>query len=145
MRMRCLIGVFELDPNRVLDLLLDAWESAPASPAFAPLLDDFNADALVHVLGFKFSQSAVTPSPSLFSVAARLVAMGRLSLEAVLGHLGAGEDAAAALERAKSKLQSSVGAIGVANLTQTAEEREKVRQKWVDGLWAKHKKHSGKT
>lgn len=129
MRISCLIGVFELDPNRVLDLLLDAWQAAPSNPAFVPLLDDFNSDALVHILGFKFTQQGVSPSPALFDVAARLIATGRLTLEAMLGHLMAdGGDLAAALERAKSKLQVAVDAIGVANLTQTAEEREKVRR-----------------
>lgn len=128
MRISCLIGVFELDPNRVLTLLLDAWESAPASRAFEPLLNDFNTDALVHILGFKFSQQDITPSPALFDVAARLLASGRVALEALLGHLMVDEnDLVAALERAKSKLQAAVGSIGVANLTQTAEEREKVK------------------
>ena len=47
-------GFFDLDPNRVLDLVLDVYERHPRNDCFAELLRDFKQESLPHVLGFKF-------------------------------------------------------------------------------------------
>jgi len=54
-----LIAYFNLDPNRVLDVMLDCLEGAVQLPqhsveAYVHLIRKFNRSALVQVLGFKF-------------------------------------------------------------------------------------------
>lgn len=51
---QALIGYFDLDPNRVLDLVLDAALEQPRNTAFLALVPLFKRDAVVHLLGFKF-------------------------------------------------------------------------------------------
>ena len=49
-----LIGYFDLDPNRALDLILEAFEQKPANAGFLELLPLFRKENFVQVLGFKF-------------------------------------------------------------------------------------------
>lgn len=49
-----LIGYFDLDPNRVLDVTLDAFEQQPWNPSFAQLLGHFRRENISHFLGMKF-------------------------------------------------------------------------------------------
>jgi hypothetical protein len=89
-----LIGYFDLDPNRVFDVALDALEQLPQlADMHRPLLALFKPSALSQVLGFKFQiyhdcvgtfaqatlvrHPSVTP-PSLYRLAAQLVALGAL-------------------------------------------------------------------
>lgn len=51
--MRSLIGFFDLDPNRVLSLCLDAYEVDPSNKAFPRLLANFKKGAIPQLLGFK--------------------------------------------------------------------------------------------
>ena len=44
-----------LQPNRVLDLILDAFESKPTNLCFLPLIERFRRTSIVHILGFKFT------------------------------------------------------------------------------------------
>ena len=48
------VGFFDLDPNRVLSLVLDAYECDPTNDAFLALIGQFKKAYLPHVLGFKF-------------------------------------------------------------------------------------------
>lgn len=50
-----LIGHFDLDPNRVLSLTLDAFESDLSNKAFFPLINQFKRAFLPHILGFKLA------------------------------------------------------------------------------------------
>ncbi|KAI8799110.1 THO complex subunit 2, partial [Biomphalaria glabrata] len=74
-----LIGCFDLDPNRVLDIILEAFECHPEeSPFYVPLLRAYIIDKLTlcHILGFKFHfrESADWSTPkSLFTCAALLL------------------------------------------------------------------------
>jgi THO complex subunit 2 len=87
-----LIGYFDLDPNRVFDVALDALEQLPLlADMHRPLLALFKPSALSQVLGFKFqlyhavgtfavdagSAPSVTPA-SLYRLAAQLIALGAL-------------------------------------------------------------------
>ncbi len=54
-----LVGFFDLDPNRVLDLVLEAFERQPDNTAYLKLIPYFNQEAVVHLLGFKFQQCQV--------------------------------------------------------------------------------------
>ncbi|KHN79043.1 THO complex subunit 2 [Toxocara canis] len=72
-----LIGQFNLDPNRVLDIILECFEASPERRRFfISLLSDLkaSADDLCSILGFKFTfyqQNGDTPS-SLYELAAIL-------------------------------------------------------------------------
>ncbi|BFZ15044.1 hypothetical protein BsWGS_18083 [Bradybaena similaris] len=76
---KSLIGCFDLDPNRVLDIILEAFECHPEDNSFyIPLLRAYIIDKLTlcHILGFKFhireSSDFSTPK-SLFTCAALLL------------------------------------------------------------------------
>ncbi len=73
-----LIGFFNLDPNRVYDLILDAFEMQPSANhgAFLRLLPLFSGEARVHQLGFKFQRLAERAEPTplaLYQIAAHMV------------------------------------------------------------------------
>ena len=79
---KALIGFFDLDPNRVYDLVLDAWAAQPGNDAYFGVVQPlFSPEAQSQMLGFKFQQHAgpgnATP-PGLFRVAALLVKVGDL-------------------------------------------------------------------
>jgi hypothetical protein len=50
------IGRFDLDPNRVIDVILDAFEQQPENLAFITLLSNFRQGNIVHILGFKLGR-----------------------------------------------------------------------------------------
>ena len=51
--LQSLIGYFDLDPNRVLDLVLEALEAVPSRVANRSLVSLFNPSFIPHVVGFK--------------------------------------------------------------------------------------------
>lgn len=48
------IGYFDLDPNRVIDLVLDAFQQQLWNMSFVEVLHAFKRASIVHILGFKF-------------------------------------------------------------------------------------------
>ncbi|ELU01724.1 hypothetical protein CAPTEDRAFT_200906, partial [Capitella teleta] len=88
-----LIGCFNLDPNRVLDIILEAFECRPElDQFFVSLLQAYmsDRDTLCHVLGFKFhfyqdAGGAQTPS-SLYNVAASMLSHNLLDLDKLYPH-----------------------------------------------------------
>ncbi len=50
-----LIGFFDLDPNRVLDIALSAFETDCDNLCFLEIIKLLNLNALPHVLGFKLA------------------------------------------------------------------------------------------
>ena len=50
-----IIGHFDLDPNRVLDIIIDIYELHPYNFAYIYLLQRFRKESIVHVVGFKYS------------------------------------------------------------------------------------------
>lgn len=101
---RSLIGQFDLDPNRVFDLILEAFECKIHEHArFMPLFSLFRPDALRNLLGFKFQHycSAKKPTPrSLFNLVAFLISKQALSLSEIYPHLYP-EDTAAKAARSE--------------------------------------------
>ena len=97
--MRSLIGYFFLDPNRVLDLLLDVLElhvdSSDACQALIALLDQFDRSTVSSVLGFKFrhyydstqGDDASAPPESLYKVTALLIKAECCSLEKISAYV----------------------------------------------------------
>jgi hypothetical protein len=74
-----IIGQFDLDPNRVMDIVLDCFEQEPDNSSFLEILKVFRIPNLVHILGFKllFYHSKVasgTPASLYLLVAAASMA-----------------------------------------------------------------------
>ncbi|ETV69311.1 hypothetical protein, variant 1 [Aphanomyces astaci] len=94
-----LIGYFDLDPNRVLDLVLDAYEVHYTNECFMELLTEFKVDGIAHVLGFKFqfyARQSIPAPRSLFRLAATLIQHDLLTLAVVYPHLSPTKDAVVA-------------------------------------------------
>lgn len=75
---KSLIGCFNLDPNRVLDIILESFETRPEqSKLFIPLLEAYTADGniICEVLGYKYRHFADAPATpaSLYKVTALLL------------------------------------------------------------------------
>jgi THO complex subunit 2 len=93
-----ILGCFNLDPNRVLDIILESFECRPEhDDFFIPLIRSYMGDPkiLSEVLGFKFSlyhpstaantegsatQTAITPD-SLYTLAALMLKHGIIRLD----------------------------------------------------------------
>lgn len=75
---KSLIGCFNLDPNRVLDIILESFETRPeCHQLFVPLLKSYMPDSSIisEVLGYKyrnFAEGSTTPD-SLFKLTALLL------------------------------------------------------------------------
>uniref|UniRef100_A0A8C3KX94 THO complex subunit 2 n=1 Tax=Chrysolophus pictus TaxID=9089 RepID=A0A8C3KX94_CHRPC len=98
---KSLIGCFNLDPNRVLDIILEVYECRPEyDDFFVPLIESYmymcEPQTLCHILGFKFKfyqdPSGETPS-SLYRVAAVLLQHNLIDLEDLYVHLLPGDNA----------------------------------------------------
>ncbi|XP_072287393.1 THO complex subunit 2 [Pyxicephalus adspersus] len=92
---KSLIGCFNLDPNRVLDIILEVFECRPDQDEFfVPLIESYmgmcEPQTLCHILGFKFKfyqePNGETPS-SLYRVAAVLLQQNLIDLEDLYVHL----------------------------------------------------------
>ena len=81
---KALIGFFDLDPKRVYDLVLDAYEQMPDQAAFLQLTALFSQDARTQILGFRFariaSESKSEPQ-ALFQIAAQLIKVCKASCQ----------------------------------------------------------------
>ncbi|XP_038056507.1 THO complex subunit 2-like [Patiria miniata] len=90
---KSLIGCFDLDPNRVLDIILEAFECAPhLDNLFAPLLQNYMCEPMTicHVLGFKFhffKEENITTPESLHRLAALLLQHELVGLDDLYPHL----------------------------------------------------------
>nr|NP_001366034.1 THO complex subunit 2-like [Jaculus jaculus] len=93
--LKSLIGCFNLDPNRVLDVILEVFECRPEyHDFFISLLESYlsmcEPQTLCHILGFKFNfyqePNGETPS-SLYRVAAELLQFNLIDLDDLYVHL----------------------------------------------------------
>uniref|UniRef100_A0A2K5EI09 THO complex subunit 2 n=1 Tax=Aotus nancymaae TaxID=37293 RepID=A0A2K5EI09_AOTNA len=92
---KSLIGCFNLDPNRVLDVILEVFECRPEhDDFFISLLESYMSmcepQTLCHILGFKFKfyqePNGETPS-SLYRVAAVLLQFNLIDLDDLYVHV----------------------------------------------------------
>ena len=60
--MKSLIGFFDLDPSRVFDIVLDAFQQQPKTFVFVRFLHSFSPRVVAQNLGFKFQQAHVRQS-----------------------------------------------------------------------------------
>ncbi|KAK9917111.1 hypothetical protein WJX75_001006 [Coccomyxa subellipsoidea] len=136
---KALIGFFDLDPNRVYDVVLEAFESAPGNAALLALAPLFSAEARTQILGFKFQRLAAdgVPAPeALFNIAAQLIKAELVPLEGLLPHLAPPDaEALESLQSARKKLAEEVAKIGIVSLTQAAAEKDEAARSKV-GLTA---------
>ncbi|XP_074593972.1 THO complex subunit 2-like protein [Brevipalpus obovatus] len=93
--LRALIGCFNLDPNRVLDVVLECFECQPhLVDTYIPLLHKFlnNSSTLAQILAFKFSfyhtetPRFTTPS-SLYKITALILHAKLISLDQLYDYL----------------------------------------------------------
>lgn len=49
-----LIGYFDLDPDRVVDLIVESWIHDPSSLSFLRILKEFKQVSVAHFLGRRF-------------------------------------------------------------------------------------------
>jgi len=82
--MKSLIGYFDLDPNRVFDLVLEAYEHNLENECYDLICDVFKPEFLPQIIGFKYqfyqTNGEVTPS-SLYKLTAKLIHRKKLSFE----------------------------------------------------------------
>ncbi|CAO2181939.1 unnamed protein product [Urochloa humidicola] len=97
--MKSLIGHFDLDPNRVFDIVLECFEVYPDSNIFHQLIPLFPKSHAAQILGFKFQYyqrlDVNSPVPAgLFRTAALLVKSGFIDLDNIYSHLLPNDDEA---------------------------------------------------
>lgn len=84
----CLLpGYFNLDPNRVLDILLETFENRPQDDAlFIPLISSYMSDqqVLCEVLGFKYCSTVNATPFSLQKVTALMLQHSVIKLDDIL-------------------------------------------------------------
>jgi len=96
---KSLIGHFDLDPNRVFDIVLECFELYQDSNIFNQLIPLFPKSHAAQILGFKFQYyqrlDVNSPVPSgLFRTAALLIKSGFIDLDNVYSHLLPNDDEA---------------------------------------------------
>ncbi|KAE8716675.1 THO complex subunit 2 [Hibiscus syriacus] len=89
---KSLIGHFDLDPNRVFDIVLDCYELHPDNNAFLQLIPIFPKSHASQILGFKFQyyqrMEVNTPTPfGLYRLTALLVKEDFIDLDSIYSHL----------------------------------------------------------
>eukprot|EP00899_Mesostigma_viride_P021065 jgi/Mesvir1/28960/Mv17737-RA.1 len=149
---RSLIGYFDLDPNRVFDIVLESFELHLSATRFLELIKIFKQSALPHIVGFKFQFFAgktgekgkeegsgaaptpaglvpVTPKPtpvSLYRLAACLIKAGVLDVDELYPHLSpSDEDSQRVHEAEVARIMDAVKSIGVVNLASSTASSEK--------------------
>ncbi|KAK9814990.1 hypothetical protein WJX73_004070 [Symbiochloris irregularis] len=117
-----LIGIFSLDPNRVCDLVYDAYECFPGQDGFLQVLQLFGPAAMLHILGHKFQlvhkNDTLTPV-SLCRVAASVIKAEMVPMEGLLGHLApTAAEAKTTYDSAIQDLRAAMAGIGATKLGQ---------------------------
>ena len=133
--MTALIGYFDLDPNRVVDVVLSLYHplAHPTNlPLFLSLLPLFSSSHLAQLAGFKCQQAAEAgeaPPASFFDVLACLIREGHLEVESIWPHLTPA-DADLAVVHATWAAEEAVkaGRVGMASLSSGDERKEEVKE-----------------
>ena len=125
---KSLIGFFDLDPNRVCSVWLDAFSSQPQNDAFLRLSLAFSPDAIVQLLGFHFTRERPI-ADGLYIIAAKMIDGGIFELESLMSHLSpSDEELQRSWKDGKDNFFQSVQKIGVISLASVAMEPQKGSQ-----------------
>jgi hypothetical protein len=147
------IGHFDLDPNRVLDVILDVYEHQTWNESFIPLIRHFRKTSLAPIVGLKFlnhqstSSAASTaevstesadlskkenadPAPAnLFALAAVLLAHKLVDLSDLLPYLHPSiEETVADWNNFETKQRKDIQSFGVVSLSGTASPAPSLKQ-----------------
>ena len=122
--LKSLIGYFDLDPNRVSSLILDAFAAHPDNTAFVTLVKGFGVYKCVEFLKFRFA-SGDGMHEGVFKSSALMVKSGLVSLEDTVGQLQPGDEEYTALIQARDvHLKQSVGKIGIISLASSEQAED---------------------
>ncbi|KAG0493290.1 hypothetical protein HPP92_004284 [Vanilla planifolia] len=125
---KSLIGHFDLDPNRVFDIVLDCFELYPDNSIFYNLIPIFPKSHAAQILGFKFQyyqrMEVKAPVPSgLYRLAALLVKSEFIDLDSICVHLlPKDEEAFEHYDALISKRFEEANKIGKINLAATGKD-----------------------
>ncbi|KAH9746029.1 THO complex subunit 2 [Citrus sinensis] len=125
---KSLIGHFDLDPNRVFDIVLECYELQPNNKVFLELIPIFPKSHASHILGFKFQyyqrMEVNSPVPfSLYKLTALLVKEEFIDLDSIYTHLLPKDDEAFEHYNAFSaKRLDEANKIGKINLAATGKD-----------------------
>ena len=139
-RVTALIGYFDLDPNRVLDVLLSVYVAVCGGGGggivgleaglggLLQLLQLFGGAHLTQLVGFQLQRqlAAGAVDPALLNAIGLLVREGRLSVEDVWSHVGGAggdEEMAKLREEWEVEERQKTSRIGLANLASTADSK----------------------
>eukprot|EP00890_Picochlorum_soloecismus_P005818 jgi/Picsp_1/6237/NSC_03591-R1_tho complex subunit 2 len=127
-----IIGYFDLDPNRVCSLMLDAFAASPDNGTFIHLIRNFGNTRLVEMAGFRLA-SGQGLHPGVYKSIAKLTKEGMIDLEDLIGKFSPneGEYKKAWCERAKL-LKDSVQKIGIISLSSSQADKGSGEEGKVD-------------
>lgn len=92
-RLESLVGYFDLDPNRVIDIILESVIVRPdTEERLIRLLGLFNKVTVCHVLGFKLRNVGKRDARTLYDVAAFLLAQGFIVVTDLYAHLSPSDE-----------------------------------------------------
>ncbi|XP_042385261.1 THO complex subunit 2-like isoform X1 [Zingiber officinale] len=125
---KSLIGHFDLDPNRVFDIVLECFELYPDNHTFYDLIPIFPKSHAAQILGFKFQYyqrlEVNSPAPpGLFRLTALLVKAEFIDLDSICSHLLPKDDEAFELyDGFVARRLDEVNKIGKINLAATGKD-----------------------
>lgn len=146
-------GYFDLDPNRVLDLTLEAMEQQIWNTSYLALLKRFQRASVAHILGFRLTQyhkqaqdtaaaagdaekapAAPAPSPaapsSLYTLVAVLLTADIISLSQMIPYLSPSiEETAVEASKKRRELEKEIRAHGSYSLSAKAPQETKSKDK----------------
>ena len=136
-RVMALIAYFNLDPNRVLDVMLDCLEAHVHRPRaqvarFVSLVTKFNRAALVNVVGFKFQgyeTLSVHPPESLYQMLAVLCRHRAVTIAEIYPFLSASDDLmVSAFDKHHERLLKSIKKMQIKVISKDDAPREEETQ-----------------
>ncbi|CAO2828526.1 unnamed protein product [Amaranthus hypochondriacus] len=125
---KSLIGHFDLDPNRVFDIVLECFEMQPHNNLFLDLIPIFPKSHASQILGFKFQyyQRTEVQSPvpfGLYQLAASLVKEDLVDFDSIYAHLiSKDEEAFEKFGSISTKRLDEANKIGKINLAATGKD-----------------------
>lgn len=130
--LQALIGGFDLDPNRVMDMVLSSLQhscmasstTSPTINALLKLLEQVKLGAsLPQILGFKFQNCRAKMLTSLCRLTATLLSAGAIAVDALLPHLAPSmEKLAETTKRHAKKIEDASRLAGTVSLSHSAEQ-----------------------